>query len=135
MTAGTAHASTHPADLLLAQAYGREAPAGDVQREAAELTKCVADAPEELCVLRDEMAGAVVAAGLLVREDAQQYVAARLEPALTRSQHRGNHHRDATLHVKRAATPNEPTRLLARERRPRPVLIADRHDVDVALQQ
>ena len=123
-----------PANLLLGDHDRVEAATGDLHREAAELPDRIAHAGEQLGVLGDEEARAEVAARLLVGEDAQDHIARRRLPARLRAHERSQHHRDAALHVQRAATPHVAAVELARERRPAP-LPARRDDVDVALQQ
>ncbi len=103
-------------------------------REAAELADRVADAVEQLGVLAHEELGAERAAGLLVGHQAEDHVARRLLAARERAHERGEHHRDAALHVERAAPPDVAVGDLAGERRMRPVA-ARGDDVDVALQQ
>src|SRR5439155_2943943 len=86
-------------------------------------------------VLLREEARAHVAAGLLVREQGEDHVAGQRGALLLRAEERGDEHRDRSLHVHGAATPDVTVHELAAERRPRPVLARGRDDVDVALEE
>ena len=130
--AGPAHRRLQPADLLLGHLDRVEALAADVEREAAELAERVAHPLEQLGMLLDEELRAEVAAGLLVGEDDEHDVARELHALALRAQEGVNEHRDARLHVERAAAPDVAVLELGLERRVRPVLAGRRDDVDVA---
>ncbi len=95
-----------PADLLLGHHDRIEALAGDVHREGAELADREAHALEQIGVLAHEELGPVVAARLLVDEHAQDQIARRSHLAGGCAHERREHHRDAALHVERAAPPH-----------------------------
>ena len=86
-------------------------------------------------MLLDEEPRAEVAAALLVAQHGEDDVAGQLHPLRVRAQERGQEHRDAALHVERAATPHPAVLEHAVERRVRPFLPGRGDDVDVAVQQ
>ena len=86
-------------------------------------------------MLLDEEARAELAAVLLVGEDDQHEVARELHALALRAQERAHEHRDAALHVERAAPPDVAVDELAGERRVRPGLSRRRDDVDVSLEE
>ena len=104
-------------------------------RRAAELSERVPHALEQVGVLLAQEAGAEVAAVLLVAEDREDDVAARLQLAARCAQERVHDHRDAALHVERAAAPQPAVDELAAERRARPLLAGGGDDVDVPVQE
>ena len=86
-------------------------------------------------MLLDEEARAEVAARLLVGEDDEDEVARQRDVLAPGAQERVDEHRDAALHVERAAAPDVAVLEPPLERRMRPVLSGGRDDVDVALEQ
>ena len=94
------------------------------RREAAELAERVAHPREQLRVLLDEEARAEVAAVLLVGEDDEDEVAGQRDVLPLRAQEGVDEHRDAALHVERAAAPDVAVDEPALERRVRPRLPA-----------
>ncbi len=62
---------------------------------------------EQLRVLLDEEARAEVAAGLLVREHDEHEIAGELDALPLRTHEGADEHRDAGLHVERAAAPDD----------------------------
>ena len=92
-----------PADLLLDDLDRIEALPADHDARAAELPESVADAGEELGMLFGEEARTLVAAVLLVGEHDEDEVAGQRDVLPLRSQERVDEHRDAALHVERAA--------------------------------
>ena len=106
-----------------------------VERGAAELAERVPHALEQLRVLLDQEARAEVAAGLLVGEHDEDEVARQRDVLAPRAQEGVDEHRDAALHVERAAAPDVAVLEPRLERRVRPVLSGRRDDVDVALEQ
>ena len=124
-----------PADLLLDDLDRIEALPADQDARAAELAEPVADAGEELGMLFGEEARALVAAVFLVGEDDEYEVAGQRDVLPLRPQERVHEHRDAALHVERAAAPDVPVDEPALERRVRPALPARGDDVDVALEE
>ncbi len=135
VAAGPSNRRLQPADLLLGHLDRIEALAAHLEREAAELAERVAHAREQLRVLLDEVARAEVAAGLLVGEDDEHEVAGELGALPLRAHEGADEHRDARLHVERAAAPDVAVLEPALERRVRPVLAGGRDDVDVPLEQ
>ncbi len=135
MSARTADDAVQPADLLLRDLDRVEPAPAEHGPGAAELAERVPDAGEELGVLLDEEPRAEVAAVLLVAEDAEDEVAARAQLAPGGAEERVDEHRDAALHVERAAAPDDAVDEVARERRARPVLAVRRDDVDVAVEE
>ena len=114
--AGPAQSGAEGAELLLGDHDRVEASPGDLHREAAELADRVADAVQKLGVVLDHEAGAVVAPGLLVAEQAQDDVAGRRPVGRGRLEERGEHHRHAAFHVEGAASPDVAVRDLSAER-------------------
>ncbi len=135
MAARPAHAAAQPADLLLRHLDRIKAAATDSLRCAAELADRVLHALEQLGMFVREEAGAEVAAVLLVAEDGENDVATWLDLGARGAQERVDHHRDAALHVERAAAPEPAVHQLASERRMRPLLARGRDDVDVPVQE
>ena len=106
-----------------------------MHRRTAELAERVPHAVEEVGVLLDEVLRAEVAAVLLVAQHREDQVAARLQLAARSAQERVDEHRDAALHVERAAAPDDAVDELGAERRVRPLLPCGLDDVDVAVEQ
>jgi hypothetical protein len=134
VTRGSAERGPRPAELLLGDHDRVEAAAAELHREAAELADRVADALEQLRVLGDHEARPVLAAGLLVGEQAEDHIARGRLRRGARAQECGEHHRDASLHVQGASAPDEAVGDLARERLVKP-LAPGGDDVDVPLQE
>ncbi len=130
-----ADASAQPADLLLGHLDRIEALAAEVHRCAAELTERVPHAVEQVGVLLDEVLRTEVAAVLLVAQHREDQVATRLQLAAGGAEERIDEHRDASLHVQRAPSPDDTVDELGGERRVRPILAGGLHDVDVAVEQ
>ena len=97
--------------------------------------KACFDAGERLRPLLGEELRAEVAAVLLVREHAEDCAAGRHAALDLRPHERGDHHRDARLHVERAASPDDAVDELGVERRMRPLLAGRRDDVDMAVEK
>ena len=135
MAAPAANRRLEPANLLLGDLDRIEAPAGDLERERAELAEREPYAVEQVPVLLREEASADIAAGFLVGENGEDHIARQRRPLALRP-HEGRHeHRDRPFHVDGAASPDVAVEKLAAERWPRPALVRGRDDVDVPLQQ
>jgi len=132
VTAGAAHVRAQPAHLLLGDLDRIEGLARDPLRRAAELAQGVLRAAEGAGMLLGEKARAHVAAVLLVAQDHELQRGRR--PGLVRRDEGRDAHRDAALHVERAAPPDVVVDELGAERRLCPLLAGRRDDVDVAVE-
>jgi hypothetical protein len=135
VSARPAHRCAHPADLLLGYHDRVEAARPDLQREAAELAEGVANLREQPGVLLHKKPRAVVAAVLLVADDAQHHVARQIQPFRLGAQHSCQQHGNAALHVQGAATPDVPLIDDAGKRRVPPVLAGRCYNVHMAVQE
>jgi hypothetical protein len=135
VAAGAADGALEPADLLLGHLDRVEALPADPDPRAAELAERVTRSREELGMLLGQEAGAVFAAVLLVAQHREDDIAAGPQLPARRTQEGVDEHRDAALHVERAAAPEPAVDELAAERRSRPLLAGRRDDVDVPVQQ
>ncbi|GES33176.1 hypothetical protein San01_56640 [Streptomyces angustmyceticus] len=106
-----------------------------MKEKAADLADRLRDALEEVRVVVDEVARAVGAARLLVREERQHDVARRLAAGAQPVADDGQRHRVHVLHVDRAPSPEAAVGDLAGERVVGPVVGVGRHDVGVPVDE
>src|SRR5206468_6473157 len=108
---------------------------GDGDAEAADLADRLSAALEQIRVVVDEPVGAVEAAGLLVGDEGEYDVTARLLALADPVGDDGQRHRVHVLHVDSAAAPEAVVADLTGERIHLPVRGVGRYDVQVPVDQ
>src|SRR5262245_18301600 len=135
MAPGAADRGPYAAPLLLRDLDRVDAPAPDPLGEPAELADRMADADEKIRSLVDEELCTDVASRFLAARQDQDYVSRRRGFLLSGPEDSAHEHRDPTLHVERAAAPDDAIHELAAKRRVEPLLGRRRNDVDVPIKE
>ena len=130
-----ARGQPHPGHALLGDLDQVEALAADRRAEAADLADRLGDAFEEVGMVVDQPARAVVAARLLVGQERQHDVPRRPAALPEPLPDHGEDHRVHVLHVHRAAAPDAAVTDLAGERVDLPVRRVGGDHVEVAVDQ
>ena len=121
--------------MLFADLNQVEGAPRNVERKSAKLADCVSNVGEQVWLRLDEVLRTDDAPGFFIGEHAQQDVAGRDDAVSSGPQQGGDHHREAALHVQRAAAPDIAVDDAGLERGMTPGLVRGGHDVGVTVQE